>query len=132
MDLQFQPGKNIAMKVPTHEHQDTVHFYRDVLRLKEISSGNSDDTPRFEFGDKVLWLDCETGISQSEIWLEIVTNILTRRRNISRRKDSTAAMTLNPCRKVSRHSGFQARPILFIWYPSADEHSAFRQSSLLT
>ncbi|WP_372634533.1 VOC family protein [Alcanivorax jadensis] len=74
MDLKFQPGKNIAMKVPAHEHQDTVRFYRDVLRLKEISSGNSADTPRFEFGDKVLWLDYEPGISQAEIWLEIVTN----------------------------------------------------------
>jgi len=74
MDLQFQPGKNIAMKVPAHEHEDTVRFYRDVLRLKDISSGGPDDTPRFEFGDKVLWLDCEPGVSQSEIWLEIVTN----------------------------------------------------------
>lgn len=50
---------------------DAVHFYRDVLRLKEISSGNSDDTPRFKFDDKVLWLNCDPGISQAQIWLEI-------------------------------------------------------------
>jgi hypothetical protein len=74
MDLEFQPGRNIAMKLPTHEHQDTVRFYRDVLRLKEIPPTGPDDTPRFEFGDKVLWLDCVPGLSQSEIWLEIVTN----------------------------------------------------------
>lgn len=62
------------MKIPTHEYQNTVRFYREVLRLKEITSTGSDDTPRFEFGDKVLWLDCVPGISQAEIWLEVVTN----------------------------------------------------------
>ncbi|MGJ3257598.1 MAG: hypothetical protein ACFE0K_14895 [Alcanivorax sp.] len=74
MGLQFQPGRNIAMKVPSHEHKATVRFYRDVLRLKDISGSSPGDTPKFEFGDKVLWLDCEPGLSQSEIWLEIVTN----------------------------------------------------------
>jgi catechol 2,3-dioxygenase-like lactoylglutathione lyase family enzyme len=74
MGIVFRPGKNIAMKIPTHEYEDTVCFYRDVLGLKEISTGESGDTPRFDFGGKVLWLDCVAGISQSEIWLEIVSN----------------------------------------------------------
>jgi predicted enzyme related to lactoylglutathione lyase len=74
MTVKFHPGKNIAMKIPTHEYQATLGFYRDTLRLKQISSGGPDETPRFEFGDKVLWLDCVAGLSQSEIWLEIVTN----------------------------------------------------------
>lgn len=74
MGLEFYPGQNIAMKIPTHEYQNTVRFYRNVLRLQEISADGPDDTPRFAFGDKVLWLDCVSGISQSEIWLEIVTN----------------------------------------------------------
>lgn len=74
MGLKFHPGRNIAMKVPSHEHEDTVRFYRDLLQLKELSGDNPGDTPRFEFGDKVLWLDCEPEISQAEIWLEIVTN----------------------------------------------------------
>lgn len=47
MDLQFHPGRNIAMKVPSHEHEDTVRFYRHVLRLKDLPSGDPDDTPRF-------------------------------------------------------------------------------------
>ena len=52
MNLEFEPGKNIAMKIPAHEYENTVRFYRD----------------------KVLWLDCMPGLSQSEIWLEVVTS----------------------------------------------------------
>lgn len=72
MESRFEPGRNIAMKIPAHEYQDTVRFYRDVLRLKELTGPGADATPRFEFGDKVLWLDRMPGLSQSEIWLEIV------------------------------------------------------------
>lgn len=74
MNLDFQPGSNIAMKIPAHEYEDTVRFYRDVLRFKELSGSGPNDTPRFEFGDKVLWLDCMPGLSQSEIWLEVVAS----------------------------------------------------------
>lgn len=72
----FKPGQNIAMKIPAHEYERTVTFYRDVLRFKELTPSGSDETPRFEFGDKTLWLDCVAGISQSEIWLEVVTDDL--------------------------------------------------------
>lgn len=74
MNIEFEPGNNIAMKIPTHEYEDTIRFYRDVLRLKEITGNNTDETPRFEFGGKVLWLDCMPGFSQCEIWLEIVAS----------------------------------------------------------
>lgn len=74
MDVEFKPGSNIAMKIPTHEYQGTVRFYREVLRLKELPVNGPDDTPRFEFGDKVLWLDNMPGLSQAEIWLEIVAS----------------------------------------------------------
>ncbi len=74
MKPEFKPGKNIAMKIPTHEYESTVGFYRDVVELRELTVIGSDTTPRFEFGDKVLWLDCEARISQAEIWLEIVTD----------------------------------------------------------
>ncbi len=78
MDLEFEPGKNIAMKIPSHEYDDTVRFYRDVLRFKEITGSSPGDTPRFQFGDKVLWLDCMPGLSQSEIWLEVVTSDINK------------------------------------------------------
>jgi hypothetical protein len=76
----FKPGRNIAMKVPFHEYDRTVAFYRETLALKELTSlaPDTEQTPRFEFGDKVLWLDRVAGISQAEIWLEVVTNDLER------------------------------------------------------
>jgi predicted enzyme related to lactoylglutathione lyase len=74
MSVEFEPGKNIAMKIPAHEYDSTVRFYREVLRFKEITGNGANDTPRFEFGDKVLWLDRMPGLSQSEIWLEIVAS----------------------------------------------------------
>lgn len=70
----FEAGRNIAMKIPTHEYRATVRFYRDVLGLKEVTPDGPGNTPRFAFGDKVLWLDCVPGMSQAEIWLEIVTS----------------------------------------------------------
>ncbi|MCK5789925.1 MULTISPECIES: VOC family protein [unclassified Ketobacter] len=70
----FHPGKNIAMKIPTHEYEHTLRFYREILRFEELSARHPDDTPRFRFGDKVLWLDCMPGLSQSEIWLEVLTD----------------------------------------------------------
>ena len=70
MNPRFLPGRNMAMKVPTHEYTSTVAFYRETLRLKELTPNDADgeQTPRFEFGDKVLWLDRVAGISQAEIW----------------------------------------------------------------
>lgn len=72
MEPTFQPGNNIAMKIPPHEYAETVRFYREVLRFRETTGSEEGDTPRFEFGDKTLWLDCVSGLSQAEIWLEIV------------------------------------------------------------
>ncbi|WP_444815870.1 VOC family protein [Stutzerimonas frequens] len=78
MNPTFQPGRNIAMKVPAHEYASTVAFYRETLRLRELTPSDADgeQTPRFAFGDKVLWLDRVAGISQAEIWLEVVTDDL--------------------------------------------------------
>jgi len=74
MSLEFAPGTNIAMKIPAHEYEATVRLYRDVFRFREITGSGADDTPRFEFGDKVLWLDRTPGLSQAEIWLEVVAS----------------------------------------------------------
>ena len=76
MKPKFTPGKNIAMKVPVHEFDRTVDFYRSILGFKEIDSpsqGNI-EAVTFKFGDKNLWIDKITGISQAEVWLEIVTD----------------------------------------------------------
>jgi catechol 2,3-dioxygenase-like lactoylglutathione lyase family enzyme len=72
----FTPGKNIAMKVPIHEFDDTVAFYRDILSFEEIDASppGDIDTVTFKFGDKNLWIDKMSGISQAEIWLEVTTD----------------------------------------------------------
>ncbi|MBW4653810.1 MAG: VOC family protein [Kaiparowitsia implicata GSE-PSE-MK54-09C] len=78
MDIEFKTGNNIAIKIPAHEYAKTVNFYREILCLKEVTGNSVGDTPCFEYGDKVLWLDCMPGLSQSEIWLEIVTNNISQ------------------------------------------------------
>lgn len=64
----FRAGRNIAMKVPEHQYEATVAFYRDVVGLPML---RGTDTPRFEFGGKVLWIDRVPTLSQAEIWLEL-------------------------------------------------------------
>lgn len=65
-------GVDIAMKVPPHQFQATIAFYRDVIGLKVIT----DKAPAigFEFGPNKLWIDEAPGMSQAEIWLELFTD----------------------------------------------------------
>ncbi len=76
MKPKFTSGKNIAMKVPVHEFDRTVVFYRDILGFEEVNASSPDDIEgvTFKFGDKNLWIDKIAGLSQAEIWLEIVTD----------------------------------------------------------
>lgn len=76
MKPQFEPGKNLAMKVPPHEFEKTVRFYRDILGFEEIKESQSANSysVRFMFGDKILWIDRVETLSQAELWLEIVTD----------------------------------------------------------
>ena len=71
----FWPGSNIAMKVPLHEYERTVSFYRDILGLKQVEQPEpgSTESSCFKFGDKVLWIDRVPEMSQAEIWLEVTT-----------------------------------------------------------
>lgn len=74
MNAKFTPGRNIAMKVPPHEYEATIQFYRDVVGLTPIDT--QPPNVGFEFGDKQLWIDRVPTVSQAEIWLEIVTDDL--------------------------------------------------------
>lgn len=69
---QFTAGRNLALKVPPHAYEATVQFYRDVLGLKEITKHAP--SIGFEFGSNNLWIDRVPGVSQAEMWLEVVTN----------------------------------------------------------
>jgi hypothetical protein len=77
MTVKFEGGKNIAMKVPPHQYEATVRFYRDLLRLEQIH-GPSGDAVGFKFGANNLWIDKVRGMSQAELWLEIVTDDTAR------------------------------------------------------
>ncbi len=72
MKPEFTPGRNIALKVPPHAYDATVHFYRDVLGLELLE--NHLPHIGFDFGGKQLWIDRMPGLSQSEVWLEILTD----------------------------------------------------------
>jgi catechol 2,3-dioxygenase-like lactoylglutathione lyase family enzyme len=72
MTSQFGGGRNIALKVPSHLHDATVRFYRDVVGLELLEK----HLPAvvFRFGINQLWIDRVPGMSQAEIWLELVTD----------------------------------------------------------
>ncbi|SCB59397.1 hypothetical protein GA0061105_10783 [Rhizobium aethiopicum] len=62
-------GVDVAMKVPPHQYDATVSFYRDVVQLKEIEGGDIS----FELGPIRLWIDKVPTMSQAELWLEFMT-----------------------------------------------------------
>lgn len=70
----FSAGRNIAVKVPPHQFEATVRFYRDVLGFAQIAATAA--SVSFEFGSNRLWIDRVAGMSQAETWLELVTNDL--------------------------------------------------------
>jgi hypothetical protein len=73
--MKFTAGRNIAMKVPPHSYEATVEFYREVLKLTEITKNAP--AVGFKFGSNNLWIDRVPGISQAEVWLEVVTDDVT-------------------------------------------------------
>ncbi len=72
---QFEGGTNIAMKVPPHLFEQTVAFYRDVLRLPIVEEAEASVV--FEFGASRLWVDRVDHLSQAEVWLELATDNVT-------------------------------------------------------
>ncbi|WP_142846123.1 hypothetical protein [Telmatospirillum sp. J64-1] len=64
-------GINIAMKVPEHQYEQTVAFYRDTIGLKELSGKGP--AIGFELGPNRLWIDRAPQMSQAEVWLELFT-----------------------------------------------------------
>lgn len=71
MKTEIKGGIDIALKVPSHQYQQTVAFYRDEIGLPEIT----DKTPAIGFilGPNRLWIDEAPMLSQAEIWLELFT-----------------------------------------------------------
>ena len=51
----YDGGANIAIKVPDHQFESTVAFYRDVLGLYAMETEGP--SVSFRFGHNRLWLD---------------------------------------------------------------------------
>ena len=73
MTAKFDGGRNIAMKVPPHQYDQTVKFYRETLGLETVD-GPGSSSMAFKFGANVLWIDRVPAMSQAELWLEVVAD----------------------------------------------------------
>jgi hypothetical protein len=77
MEPKFEGGINIAMKIPKSKYEETVKFYRDILKLevteKPIENPTVSRTHEVKFGPNIVWLDCVDNYTHSEIWLELRT-----------------------------------------------------------
>lgn len=72
MSAKIHGGINIAMKVPPHQYEATLAFYRDVVGLKPVEG--KAPAIGFELGPNRLWIDEAPGMSQAEVWLELYSN----------------------------------------------------------
>ena len=59
------------MKLPSHQFDETVAFYRDILGLPILKE--APEICGFQLGAIELWLDRVPAMSQAELWLEIET-----------------------------------------------------------
>ncbi len=71
MTIKIEGGVNIAMKVPSHQHQAVVAFYRDVVGLESIDE--KEPAIGFKLGPNQLWIDESQTLTQAEVWLELFT-----------------------------------------------------------
>lgn len=71
MQNKITGGSNIAVKIPKYKYDDTVHFYKETLKLPYL--GFISDSHAFQFGEMTLWLDCMDNYSQQDVWLELKT-----------------------------------------------------------
>lgn len=78
MDIKFEGGINIAIKIPKSKYEKTVDFYRDILKFeveeRPISNPTVSKTHTVKFGNNTLWLDCVDNYTHCETWLELQTS----------------------------------------------------------
>ncbi len=126
MKPKFEPGNNIAIKVPPHQFEATVSFYRNILGLPQVDQPDNEQYERvaFNFGGKKLWIDKINALSQAEIWLEIKTD------NIEQAADHLGKFN------VTRRDEIETLPDNFngFWIanPSNIIHLVSKQSSLFS
>lgn len=100
MNLKFEGGINIALKIPQRKYDETVAFYRDVVGMqveeKTIDNPTITRTCKVIFGANILWLDCCPFNSHSETWLEMNTN------DVERATEHLATHGIQPCDELER------------------------------
>ena len=78
MNTTFTGGVNIAIKIPKSKYEETVVFYRDILKLpveeKPITNPTVSRTHEVKFGANIVWLDCVDNYTHSEVWLDLKTD----------------------------------------------------------
>lgn len=78
MEIKFEGGINIAIKIPKSKYEQTITFYRDTLQLavteRPITNPTVSRTHEVKFGPNTVWLDCVDNYTHSETWLELKTN----------------------------------------------------------
>lgn len=75
MNIKFEAGINIAIKIPKNKYERTVRFYKDILKLdveeKPIHNPTVSRTHEVKFGNNIIWLDCVDNYTHSETWLQL-------------------------------------------------------------
>lgn len=68
----FSGGLNIAIKVPLHQYDATISFYRDTLGLPVVEE--EQEGCIFQYGPMRLWVDKAPQLTKADVWLELETN----------------------------------------------------------
>lgn len=100
MEPKFEGGINIAIKLPKSKYDETVKFYRDVLKLqvteKPIDNPTVSRTHEVKFGPNTVWLDCVDNYTHSETWLELRTN------NVAQATDYLKSKGVTTCDELEK------------------------------
>lgn len=120
-DVQFEPGVNVAMKVPRAHYDATVAFYRDtlgfeVVPVEDTGAATVSASHRLSFGPVTLWLDRVDAAARSDVWLELATD------DLAAATAHLAAAGIEPCDEVEPLHGEAGRTSHWIRNPAGVIH----------
>jgi hypothetical protein len=96
----FEGGVNIAIKIPKQKYDQTVAFYREILKLnveeRQIKNPSVSRTHKVTFGLNTLWLDCVDNYTHSETWLELNTE------DVENAVDYLRSNNVHPCDEIEQ------------------------------
>ncbi|XID90172.1 VOC family protein [Paenibacillaceae bacterium WGS1546] len=111
-EVQFIGGANIALKIPKYKYDETVRFYKEIVKLPYL--GFKYGSHFFQLGQSKLWLDCMENYSQQDVWLEIQTDDpeaaaeflrehrISRRDEVEPHENSAGYWISDPCGTILR------------------------------